>query len=145
VSADELQSEWRVEDDEFTSVWALDAEKRLSYFLKRATGHGAVWLLRDADGFCATEDESGRRTIPVWPHARYAKACVNGPWRAGTPESVDIDEWVEAWLEKLADDGFLIEAFPTNLDDGVVMTPQQLRASLDAELSQLEAVDRPPR
>ena len=80
----------------------------------------------------------GRCEFPVWPHARYAAACAAGPWHGATPNSIDIDEWVDAWLPKLGEDGLRVAVFQTQADQGVGVSPERLKRDLDDELATFE-------
>jgi Protein of unknown function (DUF2750) len=129
---------WEVNDEEFRSVLLLPAGRRYGYFLKRAAGHGEVWGLRGDGGWVVAADEEEMQHFPVWPHRRFAEACAEGPWAGEQSVAVDIDEWVEAWLPKLADDGMRVAVFQTPDDQGVGVTPERLKRDLEDELAQFE-------
>jgi hypothetical protein len=129
---------WEVSNEEFSAVLALPAGRRYEYFLKRATGHGEVWSLRDGDGWVVAEDDDGNRHLPVWPHPRFAQACARGPWEEAEPVKTDVDEWVETWLWNLERDGMNVAVFQTPADEGVGVSPKRLRHDLAHELSRLE-------
>jgi Protein of unknown function (DUF2750) len=82
------------------------------------------------------EDDDGRTLFPVWPHPRFAEACSTGAWADGTPQAIDIDEWVEAWIPQLSKREFGIAVFQTPSDRGVAVPPDRIKRDLDDELSQ---------
>jgi hypothetical protein len=129
---------WEVGDAEFDSVLALPAGRRYEYFVKRACGHGQLWGLRAVDGWIVAEDDHAGQHFPVWPHPRFAEAVAAGPWADAVPTSIDIDDWVEAWLPELERAGLRIAVFQTPADNAVGVGPERLRHDLNAELEQFE-------
>jgi Protein of unknown function (DUF2750) len=127
---------WEVNDEEFGSVVGLPANRRYEYFIKRAAGHGELWGLRGEGGWVVAEDDEGNQHFPVWPHQRYAQALAQGLWEGEKPVSIDIDEWVEAWLPNLERDGMRVAVFQTPDDQGVGVSPERLKSDLEAELEQ---------
>jgi hypothetical protein len=129
---------WEVNDREFKSVLALPAPRRYGYFIKRSADHGELWGLRADRGWVVAEDDEGNRHFPVWPHPRFAEACSTGPWEGEDPKAIDIDEWVEAWIPRLREDGFRIAVFQTPADQGTSVSPERLKRDLEEELSLFE-------
>ena len=127
---------WAVNDAEFESVLALSAPRRYEYFIKRSAGHGELWGLHGDGGWVMAEDDDGRTLFPVWPHPRFADACSTAAWADGTPQAIDIDEWVEAWIPQLSNQGFGIAVFQTPSDRGVAVPPDRIKRDLEDELSQ---------
>jgi hypothetical protein len=78
------------------------------------------------------------RHFPVWPHRRYAEACASGAWPSDEAVAIDIDDWVQAWLPDLENDGMRIAVFQTPADEGVGVTPDRMKSDLEAELEQFE-------
>lgn len=82
-----------------------------------------------------SEDDEGRKHLPVWPHPRFAEACAAGPWARAQPESIDVDEWVIGWSENLERDGLTVVVFQTPDDEGVSASPARVKADLSRELA----------
>ena len=129
---------WKVNDEEFRSALLLPASRRYAYFVKKAASHGEVWGLRGEGGWVVAADNEEIQHFPVWPHARFAEACAEGPWAGEQSVAVDIDEWVEAWLPKLGEDGMRVAVFQTPEDQGVGVAPERLKRDLEDELAQFE-------
>jgi Protein of unknown function (DUF2750) len=127
---------WEVNDEEFESVLALPANRRYDYLVKRAASHGELWGLRGEGGWVVSEDDEGNQHFPVWPHQRFAQALAEGLWEGEKPVSIDIDEWVDAWLPNLERDGMRVAVFQTPDDKGVGVSPERLKTDLEAELEQ---------
>jgi Protein of unknown function (DUF2750) len=127
---------WEVNDEEFESVVRLPASRRYEYFVKRAASHGELWGLRGEGGWVVAEDDEGNQHFPVWPHQRFAQALAEGLWEGEKPVSIDIDEWVDAWLPNLERDGMRVAVFQTPDDKGVGVSPERLKTDLEAELEQ---------
>jgi hypothetical protein len=130
---------WQVNDREFESVLALPAPRRYAYFIKRAASHGALWGLHGDDGWVMAEGEDGSTYFPVWPHQRFAEACATGAWAGEPARSIDVDDWVEAWLPKLVEEGFRVAVFQTPQDEATDVSPERLRKDLQDELSLFES------
>ena len=127
---------WDVNDAEFESVLALSAPRRYGYFIKRSAGYGELWGLYGDGGWVMAEDDDGRTLFPVWPHPRFAEACATEAWADGTPQAIDIDEWTEAWIPQLSNQGFGIAVFQTPSDRGIAVSPDRIKGDLEDELSQ---------
>ena len=129
---------WEVNDAEFESVLALPAPSRYQYFIKRSAGHGELWGLHGDGGWVMAEDDEGRTFFPVWPHPRFAEACSSEAWADGLPQAIDIDDWVEAWIPKLSEEGSGVAVFQTPDDRGIAVSPERLQGDLEDELSQFK-------
>lgn len=116
----------------------LPGNRRYEYFLKRAASHGELWGLQGDGGWVVAADDEGVPHFPVWPHPRFLEACATGPWATERPVSIDIDEWVEAWLANLERDGMRVAVFQTPDDQGVSVSTERLKRDLTDELSQFE-------
>ena len=130
---------WDLGDQEFESVRALPAQKRYEYFIKRAASHGELYGLRDETGWVTGEDKETVPHLAVWPHARFALACADGPWAKSRPVAIDIDDWVTAWLPQLSADGMRIAVFQVNDDRGTSIGAARLRRDLERGSSSSKA------
>jgi hypothetical protein len=135
LAGDEVPMSWEVNDQEFKTVLSLSAPRRYEYLVKRSASHGELWGLRDDDGWVMAEDDDAKTHFPVWPHPRFAEACATGPWEESSPGPVAIDDWVEAWLPNLTEEGFRIAVFQTPNEQGVSVSPERPKRDLDEELS----------
>jgi hypothetical protein len=130
--------DWEMNDEEFESVLALPANRRYEYFVKRAASHGELWGLRGAGGWVVAGDDEGNKHFPVWPHPRFAEACATGPWDGEKPVAIDVDEWIEAWLPKLEEDGMRVAVFQKPDEQGVGVAPERLKKDLESEVAEFE-------
>lgn len=129
---------WELRDEEFAAVSKISPAKRYAYMINRVADWEYIWGLEAPDGWGASADDTGANLFPVWPHERYAAACVRGDWSACKPEAIEIHEWLERWLPGLQQDGLAISAFPVPDADAAVVTPEQFRLDLEYELSRIE-------
>jgi len=120
------------------AIVRLSGPERYAYFVKRVASHGELCGLTDGRGWVIAVDDEGEKHIPAWPHPRFAASCAEGPWTGATPELIDIDDWVEAWLPKLRDDGLRVAVFQTPGDQGVGVGPDRLKSDLELELSKFD-------
>src|SRR6266487_1101618 len=134
---------WKMNDKEFEAVLALPDERRYAYFIKRVAGWRVLWGLASGDNWALGADNQGNKLVPVWPHPRFAAACVNGDWAGYEPCSIDISVWLEEWTPDLVRDGKLVAVFATPSGKGVGVGPEDLKAHLEDELSIYEWPDLP--
>src|SRR5579884_1598964 len=123
----------KLTDKEFAAVSALPGPKRYSHFVKQVADWEQVWSLRNVDGWVTSEDDNGRRTLPVWPHPRYAEACASNEWSGTAPASIVLTDWIEKWLPGMRADGLHVAVFPVSPEKSVVVSPDRLLHDLEIE------------
>ena len=79
-------------------------------FYEEALIVGAVWALRDDNGFPAPENVDGQRAMPFWSKDTRAATVVKVVEAYGGFQVVRIPlaEWRDRWLPGLARDGLLV-------------------------------------
>lgn len=132
---------WNVSEKEYKSVVLLSGAKRYSYFVKKVADCGEVWSLRNKDGWVLAEDESGLQVIPVWPHERYAQACITQEWQDCITEVIDLKAWMHRWIPGMIKDGRRVAVFSTTDDKGIVVEPVRLQNDLNNECEQYHGGD----
>src|SRR5262245_53076158 len=132
-----------VSDGEFRGVTALSGPDRYSHFVRRVADFEEVWSLHGASGWVTMGDDSGRKYIPVWPHKRYAEAFIRGHWQDAKATMIELDAWMQRWLPGMQRDGLQVAVFPVEGEkqQGVLVSPQQLKHDLEQELKQYEVDD----
>ncbi|MCZ8159048.1 MAG: DUF2750 domain-containing protein [Rhizobiaceae bacterium] len=123
---------------EFAAVLELPAAKRYAHTIAQSADWGALWGLRNTDGWVTSADEFGRPAVALWPHKQYAEACSSGAWAGTAPAEIEIHQVVEELLPGLAREGTKVAVFPTPLGKVVYVDPSQLEADLRTELSKIE-------
>ena len=123
---------------EIRAVQALDGPARYSHFIKQVCDGQEVWGLREADGWVAMGDDSGTSMFPVWPHAEYAQLMATDDWRDASPSAIDLDAWMDVWLDNLEAGGDKVAVFPVPRGQGVVVAAEDMREHLEAELGNYE-------
>jgi len=76
-------------------------------FITEVCANGAVWAIRDAEGFPTSTTLSGETAMPFWSlESRARKVISNVPAYAGfEPHQLTLEEFQERWLPGLARDG----------------------------------------
>ena len=123
---------------EFAAILELPAAKRYAHTVAQSADWGALWGLRNSDGWVTSADENGRPAVALWPHKQYAEVCSSGAWAGTAPAEVEIHQVVEELLPRLARDGTQVAIFPTPLGKVVYVDPNQLEADLRNELRRIE-------
>jgi hypothetical protein len=124
-----------VSDVEFAHVSALKAPRRVEYFVKNVADHEELWGLRSDAGWLLLGDDEGHDLFPAWPAERYAAAYAAEQHAAEKPERISLEDWLDEWLPRFADDAVQVAVFPLPSGQGVPLEPAKLRAFLDEELA----------
>jgi len=130
----------KISDKEFEDVTALTGPERYSHFVRQVADFQELWGLRTPDGWVSMGNDAGAKTIPIWPHRRYAEAFIEGQWSDAQATPIALEAWMDRWLPGVANDGVLVAVFPVAAEKqkGVVVLPERLRGDLERELEQYE-------
>lgn len=107
----------------------LPAHERYQYFVDQVVACGEVWSLANAEGWVAFSSE-GEPCLPVWPHPDYAEFWATDDWSDCEPKLIELDTWLQRWIPGMEADGTQIVVFPGETEEGVIVTPAELEASL---------------
>ncbi|GGX43807.1 DUF2750 domain-containing protein [Saccharospirillum salsuginis] len=110
----------------------LSAEERYDYLLDAIIKNEQVWTLQSVDGVVLMSSDRVE-CLPIWPHAELAKEWASGDWDDCYPASIDLDSWMSRWLPGMEEDGYSLAMFPSVNEEGIVMTPAELRDQLETE------------
>ncbi|MBI1902671.1 MAG: DUF2750 domain-containing protein [Planctomycetia bacterium] len=77
--------------------------------------------------------DDGRTLIPVWPHRRFAEACLDGRCQNAILAIVPLERWLGELTPKFVRDGWHVVVFPTPEAKGVVVSPEELRDDILGE------------
>lgn len=110
----------------------LSAEERYDYLVDTIISDEQVWTLQSDDGVVLMSSE-GVDCLPIWPHAELAKEWASGNWADCYPAAIDLDSWMSRWLPGMEADGYSLAMFPSVNEEGIVMTPKDLRDQLEPE------------
>lgn len=116
---------------EFHTVAGLGAEDRFDYFVEAVAESRQVWTLGRDEGTVLLSFE-GDDCLPVWPHPDFAEQWVSGDWSDCRPLSIDMSAWLERWLPGLQRDGVALAVFPSTEEEGMVIEPEELKETLNA-------------
>jgi hypothetical protein len=125
---------YQLTDQERQAVAALPADQRYDYFTTKVAEWEQIWSLRNVEGWVVVSSDDGEECMPVWPHADFAAEWATGDWDDCSPAAVPLDVWLARWTPGMEKDGSMVAIFPSADEEGVVVTPTDLRDSLHAEL-----------
>lgn len=129
---------WTINSHEIENVLSLSGEDRYNYFIKRVADWGKIWSLRNDDGWVSGKDEEGNEFFPVWPHPQFALLCATENWSDCKAEAIDLSVWLQRWIPGLNSDRRKIAVFPKPSNKGIIVSTNQLKGDLDAEMSLYE-------
>ena len=92
---------------EIEGVLTCDIRKKYEYFIKKVADFEEVWSLRDEDGW-ATLGTEDKVFFPIWPKKEYSELCTSDEWKNYHSESIELNEFIEEWIQNLKRDGIRI-------------------------------------
>lgn len=110
-------------------ILALDADSRYEYLVDAVVKAGKIWSLHSDKGWVMVSTDQ-EECLPVWPGADFAQPWINHDWSDCKPVAINLDDWLKRWLPGMQGDGIAIAVFPGSDEDGMVVDPEELRASL---------------
>ena len=125
-------------EKQIENLGALSSKDRYEHFLSKVCDWEELWILENEEGhFLIVCPDPENEYIPVWPHSEYAK-LFGEDYPSCKPEKLDLSAFIEKWLPGLANDEIKVGVLP-NLETTVwIINPLELKAELEAELSQYE-------
>lgn len=117
---------------DYQAVLKLPADKRYDYCVAQVAASGEIWSLANADGWVAFSSE-GDACLPVWPHADFARGWATDDWSDCEPQAIALEVWLQRWIPGMEADGTLIVVFPNDMEEGVIVSPAEMEASLMEE------------
>ena len=124
---------WKMHDKEFQTVLSLPPPQQYAYFVKRVADWGEVWSLFCQRGWVLAGDDEGNELVPVWPHERFAAACVTGAWSDALPRAIKLADWLERWTPGMIRDGRKVAVFPRPNGKGMPVAPERLKEDIESE------------
>jgi hypothetical protein len=104
-------------------------EQRLEHLVTQSAKHQQIWILTDQDG-CVMLNSEDEDCAPVWPSQADAQAWATGEWADCTAEAIDLATWHSRWTHGLEQDDLAIAVFPSDDEEGLVISPQELDMAL---------------
>lgn len=99
-------------DEEYERVLGLSQLKRIAYLMKTIAAEGRVWTLARGGEPVVLGEPGAPDSIPVWPHARFARDLASVLEDGDEPLSVPLDEWLETWIPRLRERRQTVALFP---------------------------------
>ena len=93
--------------EEVKQVMKTDKRKKYEYFIKKIADFEEVWALKDEEGW-ATLGKENSTFFPVWPKKEFADICITDEWADYYSESIELDDFLECWLQGLKEDGIRV-------------------------------------
>lgn len=115
----------------------INSIRRLEKFIKRVSENKEVWGLESDDGWFVCESNEYEDTLVMlfWSDRAYAQQCKDQhDLSEYHPAVLDLDEFIEQWLEGLDQDGLLVGLnWSVNLI-GKESEPMDIAEALEEEL-----------
>ncbi|MBI5771975.1 MAG: DUF2750 domain-containing protein [Verrucomicrobia bacterium] len=130
---------WTPKEREIEALVAADGKRRYEYFIHRVCDSRRIWSLFQ-DGWASLGD-GDRKLIPFWPHAAYASLFKTGDWASYEPKAIELDEFLRDWIPGMQKEGVAPAIFPVGTGSSILVSFDDLKANLKAELSKYGGVD----
>ena len=129
---------YRMHPKQIENIFSLTPKQRYEHFVSKVCDWEELWILEDKHAnYLIVTPQENLEYLPIWPHADYA-ASFREVYPSFTPTKVDLNTFIEKWLQTLNDDGIKIGVLP-NLDISVwIIDPFDLKEELENELKQYE-------
>jgi hypothetical protein len=98
-------------------------------FRREVTQDNRVFAIRDAEGYPAPADDTGRRAVPFWSKPTRAQRVAGQieAYRELEVVAIELDDWLGGWLPCLERDGLLVGVnWAGARATGFDMTPAQV-------------------
>lgn len=84
----------------------------INEFLKSVKKTQMLWALQDtqSEGWVILDSINFEETdvMPLWSSAELAKSHCVDEWKGYTPVTISVADWLEFWVEDLAEDNVMI-------------------------------------
>ena len=105
-------------------------------FIERVSARGEVFGLQFPDGgwaVCPSQAEKDVSVIVFWSDRAYAARHVKEDWSLCAPVAISLEDFIDAWLKGMHEDGSLVGPnWDTNLC-GLEVTPAEVAKRLVEE------------
>lgn len=79
-------------------------------FIEEVDEFEVVWNLKSHDGFaiCESNEFDDVEVMPFWSNEAAAKAACSDDWSNYKPNPIRIDDFIDAWLHGMDEDGVYV-------------------------------------
>lgn len=79
-------------------------------FIDEADEFEVVWNLKNNEGFaiCESNEFDDAQVMPFWSNEKEALAACCDDWSDYSPNPIRIDDFIDAWLHGMDDDGLYV-------------------------------------
>ena len=105
-----------------------DFRMRYLQFIDQANELEIVWNLKNKEGFalCESEQFDDIQVMPFWSLEKEAKAACADEWSSYKPNPVRLDDFIDAWLHGMDEDGLYVGVNWNDELEGVEIEPVML-------------------
>lgn len=119
---------------ELQAVSKQSGDKRYQYFLEQVVQNGHIWSLDSEEGWVVLSTDDDEECLPIWSHQELAASWATDDWSDCSPQAIALDLWLSRWTPGMIEDDSLLAVFPVEDGEGTVVSPQELKAALEAEM-----------
>lgn len=124
----------KVTDKEIASVSLLTPFERYKYFIKRVADSELMYTLIDSNREWAIADVEGKGVLSVWSAPEFAEQNAIEQWSGFSVEEVSIERFEEDVIDKIEENGYLVNVFPVKGKSGFVVELIEFARDLNEEM-----------
>ena len=87
------------------------SEENFSRFIERVREKREIYGLQSPGGgwaVCPSNEKEDASVMVFWSDRAYAARHQKDDWKTYTPSAIPLDEFIDAWLKGMHEDGFLV-------------------------------------
>ena len=110
-----------------------DMEANYHRFLVESLASGMVWVLEQDGGFaiCPSEQSDDVDVMPFWSNKDFAQVHCIDEWKSYEPIALDINEFLEDWIDGMHEDLILVGINWNKNFEGIEIEPLDLAEDFD--------------
>jgi hypothetical protein len=116
----------------YEKIMNLTSKERYIHSIKEFVAHSKLWGLYD-EGWALLSDEEDI-VFPLWPDKYYAEKMCMKDWKNYSPKEIDLDDFLENYIDDIKNKGFMISIFMNEKNKGIVVSPDEFLNHLEFEI-----------
>lgn len=121
---------------EVEEIYCRSEEERYNYFFSKVTESEQICGLKDNNEWVTIKDKKGNIAMPIWPSFEFAVYCKENQWKEAHPESIDLFEFLEYWLQGMKRDSCRVLVLGDSEGRGISVDAMELKDELEKYLSE---------
>jgi uncharacterized protein DUF2750 len=123
-----------INEEQIKAILNLSSQDRYYHSIKQFAGWNELYSIYD-DGWVLLNDDEGKRYFPIWPAKEYAELYNEQNKNEYIIKAIDLDNFMENFLEDFEKDKILLGVFITPESKGIIISIKDFKNDMLNELS----------